>query len=148
HEPKVGDIVVDVGAGRGEDVLQFAQKVGPAGKIVAIEAHPVTYGHLTRLCRLKRLNNVVTLNVAVMDTPGIFHIEDREKWDANTVNRTGNGIPVRATTLDTICKEQGIDHVDFLKMNIEGSEALALVGMGKMLERVKTICVCCHDFRA
>jgi FkbM family methyltransferase len=148
HEPKAGDIVFDVGAGRGEDALLLSRKVGPSGKIVAIEAHPVTYDHLTRLCRLKRLSNVVTLNLAVMDTPGTVYIEDQEKWDANTVKRTANGIPVMATTLDTICSEQEIAHIDFLKMNIEGSEAPALVGMSNMLEKVKTICVCCHDFRA
>ena len=148
YEPRVGAFIVDVGAGHGEDVLAFAQKVGPTGKIIAIEAHPTAFGHLQRLCRLKRLANVVMLNVAVVDTHGTVHIEDREKWDANTVRRTGDGIPVRATTLDAICREQRTDHIDFLKMNIEGSEAPALLGMSETLGKIQTICVCCHDFRA
>src|SRR5262249_28771856 len=141
-------VILDVGAGRGEDVLPFSQKVGTTGKIVAIEAHAATYNHLIRLCRWKRLNNVVALNVAAMDMPGTVHIEDGEIWEGNTVRRDGTGIPVRATTLDAICKEQHIHHVDFVKMNIEGSEAAALLGMSEMLGRTQTICVCCHDFRA
>src|SRR5262249_23018263 len=91
YQPKAGDIVLDVGAGHGEDVLPLAQKVGPTGKVIAIEAHPVAFSHLIRLCRLKRLNNVVALNVAAMDTSAIMKIEDGEKWDANTVRRNGGG---------------------------------------------------------
>jgi FkbM family methyltransferase len=148
YEPGAGEVIFDVGAGHGEDVLPFAQKIGPAGKIIAIEAHPVAYGQLSRLCRLKRLKNVVTLNVAAWDAPSHVVIDDREKWDANTVRRSGTGIPVRAITLDAICKEQRIDHIDFLKMNIEGSEAPALLGASETLGKTQTICVCCHDFRA
>src|SRR5215510_4301634 len=50
YEPKAGHVILDVGAGRGEDVLPFSQKVGTTGKIVAIEAHAATYNHLIRLC--------------------------------------------------------------------------------------------------
>src|SRR5262249_45193660 len=102
YEPPAGAVVLDVGAGHGEGDLPLSEKVGPSGKIIAIEAHPTAYSHLTRLCRLKRLKNVITLNVAVMDALGTVLIEDQEKWDANTVRRTGAGIPIRATTLDAI----------------------------------------------
>jgi hypothetical protein len=37
-----GDL--DVGAGRGEDAEPFSEVVGPAGTVLAIEAHPVTFG--------------------------------------------------------------------------------------------------------
>jgi len=38
--------------------------------------------------------------------------------------------------------------IAFLKMNIEGAEREALLGMGPSLRRVEQICVACHDFRA
>jgi len=148
YSPKLGDVIVDIGAGRGEDVLPFAQGVGPYGKVLAIEAHPATYYHLKRFCELNRLRNVVPIQTAVMDTPGVVHIEDGAYWEANTVGTAGGGARVAATTVDSICKEQQIDRIDFLKMNIEGAERHALLGMSEILAKIRKICVCSHDFRA
>jgi FkbM family methyltransferase len=148
YKPMPGDVVVDIGAGHGEDVLPFAHEVGPTGKVLAIEAHPETYGHLKRFCMLNRLSNVVPIHTAVMDIPCIVLIDDGEFWQTNTVRAAGDGPRVRATTLDDVCSEQRLDRIDFLKMNIEGAETRALLGMKDTIAKVRNICVCCHDFRA
>lgn len=148
YKPKAGDIIVDIGAGRGEDILPFAREVGSTGKIIAIEAHPVTYAHLKRFCLLNGLTNVTLVNSAVMGTSGAVLIEDGELWEANTVRSTGTGISVKATTVDSIGKKYQVDRIDFLKMNIEGAEAPALLGMNETIGKIQNICVCCHDFRA
>ena len=41
--------------------------------------------------------------------------------------------PVHVTTVDAFCAEQGIDQIDFLKLDIEGSELPALRGCQHML---------------
>jgi len=148
YQPRLDDVIIDIGAGRGEDTLAFARRVGPDGKVFAIEAHPSTYNLLRRFCELNQLNNVVPVDVAIMDAAGTVYIDDGDHWYANAVYASGNGRPTRATTLDQFCNEQGIDRIDFLKMNIEGSEIAALQGMEKTIERIRVICVCCHDFRA
>ena len=56
--------------------------------------------------------------------------------------------PVRADTLDAICRAEDLEEVDFLKMNIEGAERFALLGAESIIQRTKSICVACHDFRA
>ncbi|MBZ5536091.1 MAG: hypothetical protein LAO31_09060 [Acidobacteriia bacterium] len=38
YTPKIGDIVVDVGAGTGEITLFFSRSVGDAGRVISIEA--------------------------------------------------------------------------------------------------------------
>ena len=38
--------------------------------------------------------------------------------------------------------------IAFLKMNIEGAERFALLGMESVLPRIRQICVACHDFRS
>ena len=48
YQPKPGDVILDVGAGRGEDVLAFSREVGGTGRVLAIEAHPVSYRILAR----------------------------------------------------------------------------------------------------
>jgi FkbM family methyltransferase len=148
YKPMAGHVIVDIGAGRGEDTLPFASEVGIMGRVIAVEAHPPTYGHLKRFCLLNQLNNVTTLNAAVMDTSGTVIIEDGESWEKNTISSTGAGMRVKATTVDEICRKARVGHIDFLKMNIEGAETQALLGMNEMIGKIKTICVCCHDFRA
>lgn len=148
YKPKMGDVIVDIGAGRGEDVISFAQGIGPTGKVLAIEAHPKTYQQLKRFCELNCLHNVIAIRAALMDSPGSVRIEDGEYWESNTIRSAGSGAQVTATTLDQICVEHGIQRIDFLKMNIEGAESRALLGMRGTIARVSNICVCCHDFRA
>ena len=150
YQPKPGDVILDVGAGRGEDVLAFSRETGGMGRVLAMEAHPVSYRLLAQFCHLNALSNVTPIHAAIMDSPGTVMIDDEDLWEANTVSSasTGNGISVGATTLDQICKEQGVTRIDFLKMNIEGAEAFAMRGMGEMIRNVSSICVCCHDFRA
>ena len=150
YQPRPGDVVLDVGAGRGEDVLAFSREIGANGRLLAIEAHPVSYRILERFCRLNQLSNTTPVHIALMDRPGTVLIDDQDIWEANTVSSgsAAFGAPVGATTIDQLCKEHGIERIDFLKMNIEGAEVFALQGMSEMIGKVGSICVCCHDFRA
>ena len=49
---------------------------------------------------------------------------------------------------DTLAERFGIGRIDFLKMNIEGAERMALPGCVQALERARAVCVAAHDFRA
>jgi hypothetical protein len=58
------------------------------------------------------------------------------------------GILVPATMLNHLCEQQGLKDVAFLKMNIEGAERYALLGMERVIQNIRQICVACHDFRS
>jgi FkbM family methyltransferase len=151
YRPREGDVVVDVGAGRGEDTFTFSQGVGPSGRVFAIEAHPVSFVVLKNFCRLNQLSNVTALHVALMDRPGTVTIAESESnWQENAVNHDSEvpGISVSAATLDELCEKYGIKNIAFLKMNIEGAERYALGGAQAVMPRIRQICVACHDFRA
>ena len=146
-----GDIVFDIGAGRGEDTFVFSKGVGSSGRVVAIEAHPVSYELLEAFCRLNQLENTSPLNLAVMDKRGEISMVESGDWRAHAVAVEGasSNIRVASRTLDQICSELlDIKHIDFLKMNIEGAERYALVGMESIIESTKAICIACHDFLA
>jgi FkbM family methyltransferase len=150
YQAKEGDVIVDVGAGRGEDTLAFSKAVGNAGRVIAIEAHPLSFAILKSFCKLNGLDNVIPLNLALMDKPGAVRIVESEtSWMENAVeyHETSSGREVRADTLDSVYLEQGLGDVAFVKMNIEGAERFALRGMSSMMPRVRQICVACHDFR-
>jgi FkbM family methyltransferase len=149
YQPKEGDVIVDVGAGRAEDTLTFSRGVGKTGRVIAIEAHPFSFAILNNFCRLNRLDNVTALHIALMDKPGTAYIVESQSWAENSIalNRDSGGMPVRAATFDDICEEQGLKKIAFLKMNIEGAERYSIQGMTKCIPNISHICVACHDFR-
>jgi FkbM family methyltransferase len=152
YVPQAGDTIIDVGAGVGEECLTFSRLAGPSGRVLAFEAHPDTLRWLGRMIQLNGLDNVTALNLAVADEPGELRISSHDPTSlGNTVVNQAeeeDGIRVRADTLDNILDEQGVEVVDFLKMNIEGAETLALEGAARTLSRTRSICVSCHDFVA
>ncbi len=146
YRPRLGDVIVDVGAGRGEDILPFSTAVGPMGRIYAIEANSSSFDRLSRLCRLNGLTNVTPIHTALMDQSGLVKIGDDQAWEGNTIGCGTTSI--MATTLDELCARHSITRIDFLKMNIEGAEQHALLGMLKAIDMVSEVCICAHDFRA
>jgi len=151
YRPQPGDTIVDIGAGRGEDVFAFSRAVGPAGRVWAIEPHPLSFAALVKFCELNRLSNVTALNFACMDRACELQIETLPVWESNYV-RSGPASaasdPVQAVRFDDLAAEQGIARIDFLKMNIEGAERWALPGCSGALRRARFTCIAAHDFRA
>jgi FkbM family methyltransferase len=149
YQPKEGDVIVDIGAGRGEDTLAFSRGVGNSGRVLAIEAHPPSFALLKRFCSLNGIANVTALHLALMDKPGTVRIKESESiWSENAIAYDESGVEVPADTLENVSREQGLGTIDFLKMNIEGAERYALPGMALVMPRIRQICVACHDFRA
>ncbi|MBU1240359.1 FkbM family methyltransferase, partial [Myxococcota bacterium] len=148
YEVKVGDTVIDVGAGIGHEIYYYSKAVGPKGKVVAIEAHPRTFACLKKFCELNHLENVIPLQIAIGDQAGHVFIDDRVDHVSNTIMGTASGNRIPMETLDTLIDRLGLERVDFLKMNIEGAERLAIRGMTSSVNRFKAICISCHDFIA
>jgi FkbM family methyltransferase len=151
YHPSAGDVIVDIGAGRGEDVFAFSRAVGPAGRVLAIEPHPASFAVLDQFCARNRLDNVTRLDRACVDHREMLQIETLPVWESNYI-RTGAPAPtshtVEGAPFDELADEVRIDRIDLLKMNIEGAERLALPGCRRALERARFACIAAHDFRA
>ena len=147
YHPKEGDTIVDVGAGTGWETLLFSRGVGKSGRVISIEAHPRTFRCLSKMCELNQLENVTVIQAAIVDQEREIEFSDGEH-EGNSVIGSESGIRVAGTTLDSTFRSLGLSQVDFLKMNIEGAERLALSGMKEMVERTRMVCISCHDFLA
>jgi FkbM family methyltransferase len=148
YKPRPGDVVMDVGAGVGEETLTFSRAVGTQGRVVCIEAHPRTYRCLQKLIQYNHLNNVTALHHAATNPScTTATIEDSKEYLGNRIDAV-HGFSVPATTIDEIHKNLGLGRVDFLKMNIEGAERLAVQGMAETLKQTRVLCISCHDFLA
>lgn len=151
YHPSPGDTIVDIGAGRGEDVFAFSQAVGPRGRVWAIEPHPISFAILDKFCSLNGLTNVTTIQVACVDAPMDLQIETMPVWESNYVRGgppSPNSFLVKGIRFEQLASERHIGNIDFLKMNIEGAERVALPGCGSALDRTRFICVATHDFRS
>jgi FkbM family methyltransferase len=151
--PQQGDIVIDVGAGIGEETVVFSRLVGPSGRIIAIEAHPETFACLKATIGRSDLRNVTAVNCAVAHRDGELSISAGPSHLGpshlmNTVLNEGGGVKVPARTLDSLAEELGIEQVDLLKMNIEGAERMAVEGFDRLAPHIRHAAISCHDFVA
>ena len=142
YKPNTGDVVVDVGAELGTDTVVFSEAVGPNGTVIAIEAQPNTYQMLVKTCRSNGLSNVVPMNVAIAEKKGEVRISTDAGIESNFIGDTGELVP--ADTLDNLLKD--LPRIQFLKMNIEGAEQLAIQAMNETVEKTAHIAIACHDF--
>lgn len=150
YTPGEGDTVIDLGAAWGGTTSLLSRAVGNSGTVLAIEAQPQSFEFLEKTVALNHMANTVCVNLAVLAEPGEVTIEDREDHASNRIDpERGTGdVVVKGDSLDNICEAQGIDTVDFMLMNIEGAERLAIQGMTRLLPRLRNVCIFCHDFIA
>lgn len=145
-----GDVVVDVGAGVGDETLVFSRRVGSTGRVIAIEAHPKTADCLERTVAFNRLENVSIFHEAACDKETMLLISDDADHEANAlvVVKGRASIAVPGRPVDIMLAALSLRRIKLLKMNIEGAEAMALAGMRNTLGRTLFIVVSCHDFLA
>lgn len=147
-----GDTFIDVGANSGYVSLMVCKKIGPEGRIVAIEPSSRDYKRLVENIQINNLEPVIkSLQVAVGDRLGVktMLVASEERSNSNTLgNRFAfHGIEkektevVNVTTIDTIVQSENLSAVKVIKLDIEGSEARALEGAKETVQRFRPIII-------
>jgi FkbM family methyltransferase len=146
--PNEGDTVVDVGAHIGLYSLIAAKRVGPSGKVIAIEPDPENFKILKKNILLNQLSNVEALECAVYSTRGKLRLFLPELEQGRTIFNTvmqdrartsTNFLEVEANTLDNIMDENNIQRVNYLKIDVEGAELEVLKGAVNTLSSNKDL---------
>jgi Methyltransferase FkbM domain len=126
--PREGDVVVDVGAHMGRYTLISSKRVGQNGKVVCMEADPSNFEMLTHSIKLNNLTNVISFNC-------ITYSNERDIVHVNTYNR------MHVNTLDYLLHENGINAVNWMKIDVEGAELEVLKGAHNILSSSKDISI-------
>jgi len=127
-----GDIVLDCGAYTGNTSLYFSRKTGALGHVYGFEAASATFEKYRR--NMRGLENVTPVHAAVGNTTGKLRFAGDDAG-AYIAENGENGEEVPATTLDEFCRSRNLAKVDFIKMDVEGAEHIALEGAARIIKQ-------------
>jgi FkbM family methyltransferase len=156
HFLRPGMTVLDIGAHHGFYTLLASRKVGSQGRVIAVEASQREREKLHRHLRMNGCKNVCVVACALGEAQGTaeLYLVSGGETGCNSlrppdVAQPATRIVVSVETLDRMLQEQKIDHVDFIKMDVEGAEFSVLKGAHKLLNSQPrpTILIEVYDIR-
>ncbi len=141
--PKPGDTVVDAGGGWGDTCLYFANLVGPNGKVIIFEPFKANVEIIKHnIYSNPNIQTSIRISeTALWENSSELYIEEDRLATGNTItnnpSKDKRNYLVSSTSLDYFVEANKIDKVDFIKMDIEGSELFALYGCINTIRRWK-----------
>lgn len=138
-----GDIVVDLGGNIGV-FNRWAYSQG-ASKVISFEPD-------RRYFKLLKLNSdprSILFNAAMSDTVGELELYESSHLGGSSLFEFNDALtkyPVKTYTLDYLFYSKLVDRIDFLKIDIEGAEQQAILGISDSnLMKVKNIAIEYHN---
>lgn len=134
----MGGVFADVGANIGVYSVPAARKVGHAGRVLAFEASPRINRYLEQNLERNGVTNVTVLRFAVGDANARavpFYDAPTENFGMGTMTNLFGTDPVMvpSSTMDRLCSDAGVTHVDVMKVDVEGHEAGVFAGASNLL---------------
>ncbi|MDH3513559.1 MAG: FkbM family methyltransferase [Gammaproteobacteria bacterium] len=151
QEPK---IIVDAGANIGLSSIYFSMRF-PGARIYALEPERSNYDLLAK--NVSPCANVIPVNKALWSETTRLSLLDPgsgraglqkdgfQTFKAESESLDHPDSRIDAVDLDTFMREHGIDHIDLLKIDIEGSEREVFQHPGEWIARVGILVVELHD---
>jgi FkbM family methyltransferase len=127
-KPKEGDAVIDVGANVGKYTVLASKLVGKRGKVLAVEPEIGAFKILQKNIELNGLKNVIPLEYAAWNRNQRLRFFYHDSSSSSAKVRSKNSYLVDAKRLDTIMKESNLQHVDGMKIDVEGADLEVLQG--------------------
>lgn len=123
---KDGDICIDIGASIGWFAMQFARQVGPTGKVFAFEPTPNQIPYITENVRKNGFKDIVKIfNVGAWD----------KTEDVKLPVNAGLKYESKGVAIDDILEAEGIQQIDFAKIDVDGPEVKVLKGLERTIKR-------------
>ena len=134
-----GDVFWDVGANIGFYTLAASTLVGKEGQVVAFEPGPQAWRGLMANIDLNQRSNIRPFKMAVAAASGwvtLFSQPDIADGGASLIPRSDPACRADlcpAINLDGFLQDSGLPRPTFLKVDVEGAEALVLAGSRRLL---------------
>ncbi len=133
YQASAGDTVVEMGAYMGFYTLYLAQKTGESGRVIAIEPMEDNLKFLRKNIAFNGFDNVEIIDKGVWkknDTLS-FTRNMKDKQSASLVLNEGvkEEFNIEVRSLDHIMEQCTVKHVDFMIIQLNGTELEALEGL-------------------
>jgi FkbM family methyltransferase len=150
-------VILDAGAYTGLSSSYFAMRY-PEARVIALEPDAQNFALLNR--NVSSFKNVRTINGALWNQSGALIITDPGSgaWSfrvtkpadpsvepADVASEPSNGSRIQAYSVSDIMRECGVDRIDLLKLDIEGSEKEVLSDSDSWISHVSAISIELHD---
>ena len=143
YRPTSDDVVVDLGAGYGEEAV-YLSSYSPQVRYIGVEPQPVIYECLANTFR--------SLGSGFTASPYVVTNRDTVKFTSWFSYASVGEIPEGYIEVPTMKWERflqyyDVDRIDLFKMNIEGAEK-EIIQQITDFSFIKRFVISCHDFRA
>lgn len=146
------ECIVDLGANIGLASIYFANRF-PKARMIAVEPEKSNFSLLKK--NLRHYANVRSIHAAAWSENTILRVVDPEgaqrgcKCGFQTVDTDPEGRTaihnVRGMTVDTLMKENGLEYIDILKIDIEGAEKEIFEDASRWIDSVGLLIIELHE---
>lgn len=145
HLIEPGETVFDVGANLGHHSVVYSKLVGPAGKVYSFEPQRYLFNALCANLLINDCRNVDPRRLALGESAGRLMLApcsyDREDNFAakfiSTIYQDPTAEAVSLDSLDQFIANEGVERVDFLKIDVQSFELFVLRGAIHTLDRLR-----------
>lgn len=139
---KPDEVFLDVGAYTGDTLQEFVEACDRQyGRVICLEPNEINVKALEHVIKENKLDNIDIYSVGASDKKQILTF-NAESNVATRISKEGTE-HIECNTIDNICLSK-YNSIDFIKMDIEGSEYYALMGGAKTIRKYRpklAICV-------
>ncbi len=131
-----GDVVLDIGAYLGVGALRLAREVGPAGRVISVEAKPQNQAAYAQLMQSNGVDHALLLKGGIWSEPGEMTFHCGERQENTLVGHLARGTnlqTVRTYSIDKIVDTCELPDVRLISLTVNGAEVEAIEGASKTL---------------
>lgn len=135
------DIILDIGGNIGFHSVHFSQ-YSPKGLVYSFEPSPDTFKILSKNC--KPFQNIHPINIGIGSSEGQAEFHYASDHAYSGFKDTGKKsilntekLPIKR--LDTWVRENALERIDFIKIDVEGFEEHVLKGMPEVISKHKPV---------
>ena len=141
-------VVVDAGANIGAFTV-YAAMIAKQGRVCVFEPDPTNHAQLKKNVELNKLENVTLFQDALAarnETRELF-LSKRNKGASSMFHGGGKSHQINCVAFGDVFEHCGIDHIDVLKVDVEGAEyEILFSGSDEVFKRIDQITLEFHDF--
>jgi FkbM family methyltransferase len=139
-----GDAILDIGGNIGQTAMMMADKAKSGGRVFSFEPFPTTYEKFVNNLSLNpALQKIVSItNCAMGDAPAVLKMyrDCETNSGSNRIlvdvsQNSGDLVEVPVLTVDKFVSDNGIQKIDFVKIDVEGFEMNVLKGAVETLKK-------------